>query len=110
MQPESLARVMNEQTTFRLFRCKDGCFHLEWKYFGIVHMTLFHLLRVYEQLLKAVQQPQPEQRDTRVHVACNDDVELKLTDSEARALISQVESMVHGQILPGISRSLGYVM
>src|SRR5260370_9013425 len=72
-------------------------------------MTLLHL-RVYEQLLKAVQQPQPEQRDTRVHVACNDDVELKLTDSEARALISQVESMVHGQILPGISRSLVYVM
>ena len=99
MQPESLSRVTKEQTTFRLFRCKDGCFHLEWKYFGIVHMTLLHL-RVYEQLLKAVQQPQPEQRDTRVHVACNDDVELKLTDSEARALISRWKAWFTGRFFP----------
>lgn len=108
MQPGSLAKLMSEQTAFRLFRCKDGCFHLEWKYFGIVHMTLFHLVRVYEQLMKAIEQPQPG--DIRLHVECNDDVELKLTGSEARALMSQVESIVHGQVLPQAGNALGYIM
>ena len=96
-----------EPSTFRLFRCERGCFHLEWKYFGIVHMTGEHLLRLYAQLVHLCEK---RKNELCLCLECNDDIQIRLTHHEALVLMAQVGAFL--QVQNGLSGNVevGYVM
>src|SRR6266567_2912918 len=72
--------LKTESSEFRLFRCDHGCFHLEWKYFAIVHMTAEHLLRLYQQLVGVCDRSSAVEQACEagcVCLECNDDIQIE---------------------------------
>ena len=62
--------LKTEPSEFRLFRCDHGCFHLEWKYFAIVHIlpNIFcgSTNNLWAFVNEALRLRKPARRDARV--------------------------------------------
>lgn len=97
---------------FRLFGCDHGCFHLEWKYLGIVHMTAGHLVSVHAQLTRLCKEQEEIERgnDRGLWLECNAEIQIRLTYEEAVALMAETGALLRAPHHLSKAIQVSYVM
>jgi hypothetical protein len=94
MREASVPQSEPEQVAPRIFRCRNGCIHLQWKDSGIINLTCAQLVALRRQLICACER-MIRQDDTCAaryifQVECNEGILLAIRGTEVLVLLSRI--------------------